>query len=235
VLLFFGDLPVTVYLRQIWIVVWKDAVLEIRTRERVASMGAFAVLAGVLFSFAMDTSRVRPQDMAAGLVWITIVFGGLLGIGRTFHLEAQDDALQGVLLSPAPKDAIFLGKVLANFVLLFAISVLVLGVFALFFGLTLGSHPYALVGALALGSLGFVALGTLFSAVTAGTRMGETLLPILVFPLLLPMVVFGAGATGRLLADRPLAEVTGNLRMLGAFALAAVAAGAVLFRFVVED
>ena len=223
------------YLRQVWIVLWKDALLELRTRERLASMGAFAVLAGVLFSYAIDTSRVRPQDIASGLVWMTIVFGGLLGIGRTFHLEAQDDALQGVLLSPAPKDAVFLGKVGANFVLLLVVSVLVLCVFTLFFGLTWGSHPLALLGSLALGALGFVSLGTLFSAVTVGTRMGETLLPILVFPLLVPMVIFGAGATGRLLADRPLAEVAGNLRMLGAFALVAVAAGAVLFRFVVED
>ena len=88
---------------------------------------------------------------------------------------------------------------------------------------------------LALGALGFVALGTLFAAVSSGTRMGETLLPILLFPVLLPMIVFGAGATGRLLAGRPVAEVAGNIRMLAAFALMAVAAGAVLFRFVMED
>ena len=89
--------------------------------------------------------------------------------------------------------------------------------------------------ALALGALGFVALGTLFAAMSSGTRMGETLLPILLFPLLLPMIVFGAGATGRLLAGRPVSEVAGNIRMLAAFAIMAVAAGAALFRFVVED
>jgi heme exporter protein B len=115
------------------------------------------------------------------------------------------------------------------------VSLLVLGVFMLFFGLRLGSSPMGLLLALGLGALGFVSLGTLFSAVTAGTRMGETLLPILVFPLLVPMVIYGVGATGRLLADRPLVEVAGNLRMLAAFALAALSAGAVLFRFVVED
>lgn len=224
-----------VYLGQVWAIVWKDALLELRTRERIASMGAFAVLAAVLFNYAIDTTVVRPQTVAAGLVWMTIVFGGLLGIGRTFHLEAQDHALQGVLLSPAPKDAVFLGKVFANFVLLYLVSILVLGVFALFFGLDLGSSVGGLFAALALGALGFVSLATLFSAVTAGTRMGETLLPILVFPLLVPMVIYGVGATGRLLADRPLAEVIGNLRMLGAFSLAALAVGAVLFRFVVED
>lgn len=225
----------TAYLRQVYVVMWKDALLELRTRERVSSMGAFAVLAGVLFNYSVDTSLVRMQDIAAGLIWVTLVFGGLLGIGRTFHLEAQDDAFQGVLLSPTPKDAVFFGKVLANFILLFAVALLVLGVFTLFFGLDLGSHPLALLTAFALGSLGFVALGTLFSAVTAGTRMGETLLPILIFPLLVPMVIYGVGATARLLADRPLVEVAGNLRMLAAFALATLAAGALLFRFVVED
>jgi heme exporter protein B len=225
----------SLYLRQVGAIVWKDLLLEVRTRERIAAMGAFAVLAGVLFNFSTDTSLVRPQDIAAGLIWMTLVFDGLLGIGRTFHLENQDGALQGVLMSPAPKDAIFLGKALSNFALLFVVALLVLGVFMLFFGLGMGSSPLALVLALALGSLGFVALGTLFAAVSSGTRMGETVLPVLVFPLLVPMVIYGAGATGRLLAGRPVAEVAGNLRMLGAFALVALAAGAILFRFVVED
>jgi heme exporter protein B len=225
----------SLYLRQVGVIVWKDLLLELRTRERVAAMGAFAVLAGVLFNFSTDRSLVRPQDMAAGLIWMTIVFDGLLGVGRTFHLEAEDGALQGLLMSPAPRDAIFLGKALSNFVLLYAVALLVLAVFMLFFGLGIGSSPAAVLLSLGLGALGFVALGTLFAAVSSGTRMGETVLPILVFPLLVPMVIYGAGATGRLLAGRPVAEVAGNLRMLGAFALVALAAGAALFRFVVED
>ncbi len=225
----------SLYLRQIGVIVWKDLLLELRTRERIAAMAAFAVLAGVLFNFSTDRSLVRRQDIAAGLIWMTLVFDGLLGIGRTFHIEAEDAALQGVLMSPAPKDAIFLGKLISNFALLYAVALLVLGVFMLFFGLEIGSSPAAVLLALALGSLGFVALGTLFEAVSTGTRMGETVLPILVFPMLVPMVIYGAGATGRLLAGRPVAEVAGNLRMLGAFALVSVAAGVGLFRFVVED
>jgi heme exporter protein B len=225
----------SLYFRQVGVIVWKDLLLELRTRERVAAMGAFAVLAGVLFNFSLDTSLVRPQDVAAGLIWMTLVFDGLLGIGRTFHLENEDGALQGILMSPAPKDAIFLGKALSNFALLYVVALLVLGVFMLFFGLEIGSSPAALLIALGLGALGFVGLGTLFAAVSAGTRMGESVLPILVFPLLVPMVIYGVGATGRLLAGRPVAEVAGNLRMLGAFALVALAAGAALFRFVVED
>lgn len=225
----------SVYLGQIGAIVWKDLLLELRTRERVVAMGAFAVLAAVLFNYSIDRTVVRPQDIGAGLIWMTIVFGGLLGVGRTFHLEAEDGALQGVLMSPVPKDAIFLGKTLSNFVLLYIVSLLVVAVFMLFFGMELGTSPPMLALALALGALGFVALGTLFAAVSSGTRMGETLLPILIFPLLIPVIVFGAGATGRLLSGRPVSEVVGDIRMLAAFALMAVAAGSVLFRFVVED
>lgn len=223
------------YLRQVYAIVWKDLLLELRTRERFAAMGAFAVLAGILFNFSIDQTIVRAQDIAAGLIWMTLVFGGLLGIGRTFHLEAQDGAFHGILTSPAPKDAVFLGKTAANFVLLYLVAILVVGVFALFFDLDLGRHPGMVALALALGALGFVALGTLFSAISTGTHMGETLLPILVFPLLVPMVIYGVTATGRLFADRPIAEVAGNLRMLAAFAVVALGAGAALFRFVVED
>ncbi len=223
------------YLRQVWVIVWKDLVLEMRSRERIASMGAFAVLAGVLFNFSIDTTSTRPQDVAAGLIWMTLIFGGLLGVGRTFHLEAQDGALQGVLMSPTPKDALFLAKTAANFVLLYVVSLLVLGVFGLFFGLDLGPNLGWVVLVLGVGALGFVALVTLFAAVSTGTNMGETLLPVLVFPLLVPMVIYGVGTTTRLINGRPFDEVEGNVRMLGAFALAAVAAGAVLFRYVVED
>lgn len=223
------------YVVQIYAIVWKDLLLELRTRERIAAMAAFAVLAGVLFNFAIDTTVVRPQDVASGLIWMTLVFGGLLGIGRTFHLESLEGAFQGVLTSPAPKDAVFLGKTVANFVLLYVVALLVVGVFALFFGLDLGRSPWLLTATLALGALGLVALGTLFSAVSSGTHMGETLLPILVFPLLVPMVIYGVSATARLLAGRPVTEVAGNLRMLAAFAVLAVGAGAALFRYVVEE
>ena len=223
------------YLGQLWAIVSKDLLLEFRTRERIAAMGAFAVLAGVLFNYSIDTTTTRPEDVAAGLIWMTMIFGGLLGVGRTFHLEEQDGAFMGMLTSPTPKDAVYLGKTLSNFVLLYVVALLVLGVFALFFGVDLGPNVVVVALVLGLGALGFVALGTLFAAVSAGTSMGETLLPILVFPLLVPMVIFGVGSTGRLIAGRPFSEVEGNVRMLGAFALAAIAVGAVLFRYVVED
>jgi heme exporter protein B len=120
-------------------------------------------------------------------------------------------------------------------VILLLIALLALAVFGLFFHLQYGTRPFVLLLVMALGILGFVALATLFSAITQGTVMGDTLLPILLFPLLVPMVIYGVSATDRLLAGRPVTEIAGHLRMLAAFALVAVFSGAGLFRFVVEE
>jgi len=223
------------YLRQMGAIVWKDVVVEFRTRERIAAMGGFTVLVGILFNYAIDPTVVEPQGIAAGLIWMTIIFGGMLGLGRTFSLEEEEGAFQGILLSPIARDAIYLGKVVANFLILTVVTALVFGVFALFFGLSFGNHPVALAGVVLLGILGFVAIGTLFSAIASGTSMGDTLLPILVFPLMIPVIIYGVTATTTLFAGLPVTEVDGNIRMLGAFAAVSVFSGAVLFRYVVEE
>ena len=223
------------YLRLVWTIARKDVMIELRTYERLAAMGAFAVLVGVLFHYAIDSSQVRPQAIAAGLIWMTILFGGMLGLGRTFQLEQEDGALTGILQSPIPLDALYLGKVVSNFILLGIIVALVFIVFGGFFNLRFTGNPLALVGVVGCGVLGFVALTTLFSAVATRSTMGESLLPVLVFPLLVPVVIYGATAMGRLFAGRPVSEVTGSIRMLAAFALVFLLAGASLFRFVIEE
>jgi len=223
------------YLRLVWAITRKDLLIELRTFERLTAMGAFAVLVGVLFNFAIDTAVVRPQDVAAALIWMTIIFGGMLGMGRTFRLEEEDGALTGILQSPIPLDALYLGKVLGNFVVLSVMAALVFAVFGLFFSLRFSGNPVTLVAVVALGVLGFVSLTTLFSAMATRSSMGESLLPVLVFPLLVPVLVYGATATDRLFAGRPVAEVSGNLRMLAAFAIIFTVAGAGLFRFVIEE
>jgi heme exporter protein B len=223
------------YLRQVWTIAAKDLRVEWRTRERFASMGAFVVLAGVLFNYAIDPSVVRPGEIASALIWMILVLGGLLGLGRTFELEKEEDAIEGLLVAPVPRDALYLGKVLSNGVLLGTIVVLTVLVVALFFQVDLTANAPALALVLGTGTVGFVALGTLFSAITAATRMGNTLLPVLLFPLLVPPVVFGAAATADLLAGFPLSAADGNLRLMAAFALLALGAGMGLFRFIVED
>ena len=223
------------YVALVWAVAHKDLQVEFRTHERLISMGAFTVLVGVLFNFSIDTAVVRPQDIAAALIWMTIIFGGLLGMGRTFRLEEEDGALSGILQSPIPLDALYRGKVLSTFVLLSVMAALVFVVFGAFFRLQFSGSPVILVAVVSLGVLGFVSLTTLFSAMATRSSMGESLLPVLVFPLLVPVIVYGTTATDRLFAGRPVAEVTGNLRMLAAFAIIFTVAGAWLFRFVIEE
>lgn len=225
----------TTYIRFVWAIARKDLLVEFRTHERLTAMGAFVVLIGILFNFSIDTAVVRPQTIAAALIWMTIIFSGMLGVGRTFRLEQEDGALSGILQSPIPLDALYLGKVLGNFVLLSVMVALVFVVFGLFFGLRFSGNPITLVGIVAFGLLGFVSLTTLFSAMATRSSMGESLLPVLVFPLLVPVVVYGTMATDRLFAGRPVAEVSGNLRMLAAFAIIFTVAGAGLFRFVIEE
>jgi len=223
------------YLSIVWTLALKDLKTELRTKERITAMGAFVVLVGLLFNFGINAAEVRPQDMASGVIWMTIIFSGLLGMGRTFNLEEQDQALTGLLQSPIPLDALFLGKVLANTVLLALIVTLTFIVFAAFFRLEFrGSWP-ALVLLVGLGVLGLVAVTTLFSAMSARTTMGERLLPVLVFPLVVPLVLFGTTGTQRLFLGRPVLEVAGNLRLLGAFAIGSLLLGAWLFRFVIEE
>ena len=210
------------YISLVWTVARKDLVLELRTLERLIAMGAFAVLVGVLFQFSIDTSLIRVQTIAPSLIWMTTVFAGILGLGRTYIIESENKALAGVLQSPVALDVIYLGKVVSNFVLLLLVMTLILIVFSLFFNL---SFPIEIKGWLSLavvfflGVLCFVSIMTLLSAVAVNNTMGESIIPVLVFPLLVPVMIHAVTATNRIFANRPFVEIEGSLRMLSAMVL----------------
>lgn len=222
------------YLAQAWAIARKDLLLEARSRERFVSMATFAMLVAVVFSFALDPT-VRSRDIAGAMLWVTVLFAGTLGLGRSFAMEHEADALTGILVSPVPGGAVFLGKFLANLLVILVVETVIFPVYALFFGLPLGPALGGLMLVVFLATVGFMALGTLFSAITAHTRMGETLLPILLLPLMLPVIIFAASATQRLLVGRPLAEIGGNLRMLLAFDLVFLFVCTVVFDSAMEE
>jgi heme exporter protein B len=221
-------------LGQVWAVARKDLLLEARTRERFVGMATFATLVAVVFSFALDPS-LRAASVAGAMLWVTVLFAGMLGLGRSFQLEREDGALSGVLLAPVPPGAVYLGKFLANLVVVSAVEAVIFPVYALFFALPMGRSTGALVLVVVLATVGFMALGTLFSAVAAHTRLGDTLLPILLLPLLLPVVIFAASATQRLLAGRPFEEIEGSVRMLLAFDLVFLFVCTAVFGAAVEE
>ena len=222
------------FFAQMWAVARKDLLLELRSRERVLSMATFAVLVAVVFSFALDPS-VRAREIAGAMIWVTVLCAGTLGMGRAFALEREADALTGVLVSPVDRGALFLGKWLANLAVVLVVEAVIFPVYGLFFGLPYGRSLPALVAVVVLATLGFIALGTLFGAIAAHTRLGETLLPILMLPLLIPVVIFAASATQRLLAGRPVAEISSQLRMLAAFDLIFLFVCTAIFGAVLEE
>lgn len=219
---------------QVIAIAGKDLRLETRSRDRIVSMLTFAVLVAVVFSFAVDPT-IRPQGLAGAMIWVTVLFAGMLGLGRSFSMEQEQDAITGLLLAPLDRGALYLGKLIANLALLLATAAVIVPVYALFFRLELSRALPGIALVVGLASVGFMALGTLFSAIAANTRLGETLLPILLIPLLLPVVIFAAGSTQRLLMGRPFGEVLETVRMLAAFDVIFVVVGTLVFASVVEE
>lgn len=222
------------FLGQVVAVARKDLVLELRSRERLVVSGTFSMLVAVVFSFSLDPT-LRARDFAGAMIWVTVFFAGILGLGRSFAMEREQEALSGLLLAPVDRGALFLGKFLANLAILLAVVAVIFPVYALFFGLAFAGSLGGIAAIVFLASVGFMLLGTLFSAVSAHTRLGETLLPVLLLPLLLPVVIFAVSGTQRLLVGRPLEEVGGNLRMLLAFDLIYLFVCTVIFGSVVEE
>lgn len=219
---------------QVLTVTSKDLRLEFRSRERIVSMLTFAILIAVVFSFALDAS-VRALSIAGAMIWITILFAGMLGLGRSFALERDQDAMTGVLLAPIDRGALFLGKVTANLVLLLIVDLILIPVYGLFFQISFWDAlgPIALVVILA--SVGFIVLGTLFSAMAAHSRLGDSLLPVLLLPLMIPVVFFATRSTQLLLVGRPLAEIMGSVKVLLAFDLIFLIVCTLVFGSVVEE
>jgi len=175
--------------RAVWAILWKDLVTEWRRRERVVAMGVFSLLVIMVFNFALPQgATARSAALAPGLLWVAYVFAALLGLNRAFALELENDALSGLALAPVDRGWVFLGKALANFVLIGVVQAVTAALFVLVFELDLHGRTTALAGVVALGTAGLCSVGTLFSAMAVRTRFREVLLPILLLPALFPVL-----------------------------------------------
>ncbi len=167
----------------------KDLRLEMRTRDVVASVGLFVLLVVVTASFAFPTGGQGREGVAAGVLWMAFLFAALLGMGRSMAIEKEDACLEGLLVSPAPREAVFLGKLLTNLGFTFAVEVLILPLFVVLLQLRPGGGTWLLVLDAFLGTLGLVTVGTLFAAMAVNTRGREAILPLLVMPVSVPVMV----------------------------------------------
>ncbi len=218
-----------------WIVARKDLVVELRTRSAFLSVVVFAVLGLVTFFFGWDPTAVTAMDLAPGVLWMTFTFAGLLGLHRSFGVEMQDRAIDALLVAPVDREAIYLGKFLANTIFVTAVLLIALPALALFYNLPLERTAAALGPVALLAAIGLVAVGTLFSAMAVNTRLAELLLPMLSLPFFVPVVMASAQASTRLLAGRPLAEALPWIKLLVAFDIVFVVASTLAYPYTVEE
>lgn len=215
-------------------IVWKDIRIELRTKESLAGMFVFALLVVVVFSFALDPSKEVVQTIFPGAAWISFFFAGTLGLQRAMSGEEVDGRLWGLISAPVDRSAIFVAKFLSNAMLMGVVELVALPLFMAFMGYRLTGSPWLLILALLLGTWGFVAVGTLVAGVTANSRLSQLLLPIVMFPLLMPVILGAVKLTGLVLVAAPLGDMAGWLRVLIAYDVLFSAVAFILYEQVLE-
>ena len=187
----------------------KDLLIEFRSREIVYTTLFFAISVMLVFSFSFVREGVAVDGAAPGILWVAIAFSGTLALGRTFERERQNETLRGLLMSPADRPALYLGKLAGILLLMAAVEVVVVPMVAFMFQAPLFRYPAILTGLLLTGTLGFAAVGTLFAAMLVRTRSRDVLLPLLLYPITVPVIIAGVRGTAALLqtdADLPMAR-----------------------------
>lgn len=213
----------------------KDLRIERRSRTAIHTATLFAVLVLLTVVFARDGGAVSLVTLAPSVLWITIALASLVALNRAFTLEREHAALEGILLAPVPRSALFLGKWLANLAFVSLVLAITFPLWILFYGVAVTPALTPVAGVAVLASIGITAIGTVFSAMAVRTRHAELLLPVLMLPFLLPPIYFAAQSTVRLLGGRPLEELWGWLRFLALYDLAFAMLAAMLFPAVVDE
>jgi heme exporter protein B len=219
--------------RAVWAIVWKDIRAELRTKDIFSSMFVFALLATIIFNFAFELRVPKMAMVVPGIVWVAITFAGILGLNRAFVIEQDKGSFAGLLLAPLDRSAIYFGKMLGNLLFILAVEAILLPLVMIFFNLSLLTGPHLLV--IALGTFGFAAVGTIFSAIAVNTRAREVMLPILLFPVLLPVLIAGVKMTGALLDGEPLSSLGNWLRLIALYDVGFTVLAYLTFGFVVEE
>jgi heme exporter protein CcmB len=190
-------------LRVALLVLKKDFAIELRSYEILSTTLFFAVACVAIFSFAFVKEGRAEVDAAAGILWIAIAFAGTLALGRTFERERYGETLKALLLAPAPRPAIYLGKLLGIVTLLFATEILLVPMVAFLFNAPFFARPLLLVSLLGFGTIGYAAVGTLFAAMLVRARTRDVMLPILLYPITIPVIIAGVRGTAALMASPP--------------------------------
>ena len=217
---------------KVLIILWKDILSELRTRDIVASVFVFALLVVVIFNFALEPGTQNIEVVAPGILWTAFAFAGILALNRTFVREKDRGCLDGLMLCPVEREVIYVGKMLGSFIFMLAVEVIILPIFCFLLDVPLSTIPQ-LILVTVLATIGFVAVGTLFSTIAVNTRAREIMLPVLFLPVVTPVIIAAVESSALVLSDATLAWDW--LGMIIAFDVIFVVVSAFVFEFTLES
>lgn len=223
------------YLNAVLTIAWKDVASELRTKEMIGTMLIFTGLVIVVFSFAFDPTNNLVRNVVPGLIWVIIVFSGILGLNRSFLAEKKNDSLLGLLMTPVDPSAIYMGKLLSNLVLVATVEILSIPLLFLLFDYRWQGAIGPFLTILILGTLGFIVVGTFLAALSANSKSSEMLLPIVLFPIVAPILIGAVQSTKLALAgSEQLAAAMNWIKFLAAYDLVFFVLALLLFDYVLE-
>ena len=209
------------YLSQVMTIIWKDFITEIKTRELFSSMFIFALLVVIIFIFSINLRLIQASEVGPGVLWVAFLFAGTIGLNRSFMLEKENDCLQGLLLAPMDRTALYFGKLVSNLVFFFNIDLL--------------PHLLPLLYVIFVGTLGFCAVGTLLSSLSANLKTRDIMLPILLYPIIIPIIIGSVKMTGQVLAGEPLSSMMNWVSLILCFDIIYIAISIMVIDFVLEE
>jgi len=219
--------------RALGAVVWKDLAAELRSRELLSSMLVFALLVILIFNFALELDANTRANVTSGVLWVTFTFAGTLGLNRSMAIEKDRGCLDGLLLAPVDRSAIYFGKAVGNLVFMLVVEAIVLPVYSLLYNTNLFNPGLLLI--VLLGSVGYVAVGTLLASMAVQTRTRDVLLPILLFPVVIPVVIAAVKGSGGFLQGIPMDEIIPWINLLIVYDIIFISVAFMVFDYVVEE
>jgi heme exporter protein B len=226
-------LKANAFLRSVWAIIWKDLAAEIRSRELLSAMLVFALLVILIFNFALELDAKSRSTVTAGVLWVTFAFAGTLGLNRSMAMEKDRGCLDGLLLAPVDRSVIYFGKAIGNLIFMLIVEAIVLPVYSILYNTNLLNPGLILV--ILLGSTGYIAVGTLLASMAVETRTRDVLLPILLFPVVIPVLIAAVKASTGFLQGLPMSEITPWLNLLIVYDLVFTSVAFMVFDYIVEE
>ncbi|MFQ6113629.1 MAG: heme exporter protein CcmB [bacterium] len=222
-------------IHKIGAILWKDILSEFRTKEMIISMLVFSLMVVVIFNFSFPPGSEFIQESAPGMLWMTFIFASLLGMNRSFVYEVDKGCLQGLMLAPVDRNVIYISKFLVNFIFIGLVELFVLPIFSILFDLNIIHSIFKLLAVIILSTIGISVIGTLFSAISVNTKTREVMLPILYFPVSIPIIIGAVQSTGAIFQEQTWSEVWAWLKIVAAFDIIFLVVALLTFQYVIEE